>query len=143
MYSAIKIKINKSKSWLINKFTKQKKKLQPNFTFKPFQFSSIAKFIEYPNTQKWLQFEFRNRFWHGSKRQGIHQILINHIHKDLKILQNYKIIKWGRVLTLCMKHISKHVPSKKYQRKHIHTNDKLKYKSKKIQHIINKLLGCD
>ena len=70
MYSAIKIKINKSKSWLINKFTKQKKKLQPNFTFKPFQFSSIAKFIEYPNPQKVLQFEFRNRFWHDLKDMG-------------------------------------------------------------------------
>ena len=36
-------------SWIINKITK---KLQTNFTFKSFQFSSIAKFIEYPNPQK-------------------------------------------------------------------------------------------
>ena len=127
-------------SWIINKFTT---KITTQFHFQAVSIFQHCKIHRIPKSTKRLRFEFRNRFWHGSIRQGIHQILINHIHKDLKILQNYKIIKWGRVLTLCMKHISKHVPSKKYQRKHIHTNDKLKYKSKKIQHIINKLLGCD
>ena len=53
---------------MINKF--KKKKLQTNFTFKSFQFSSIAKFIEYPNPQKRLQFEFWNRFGMDLKDMG-------------------------------------------------------------------------